>query len=171
MKQYLYLYLTLIILGLFSSCKITKYVPEGDYLLTKSSIVFVKDSIKVQKVNVEQMNSILKQKPNRKIILGFRFHLRMYNLSNQSRIEKKILKNQNKIEKKNEKIKLKTEKRVAKNPSYKTKMLESRKLTFGEKLRSAGEEPVILDQSTVEKSAKQLSIHLINKGYFNNCIP
>lgn len=170
MKQYLYLYLTLIILGLFSSCKVTKYVPEGGYLLTKSSIVFVKDSIKVQKVNVEQMNSILKQKPNRKILLGFRFHLRMYNLSNQSRIEKKILKNQNKIEKKNEKIKLKNERRLAKNPDYKIKMLESRKLTFGEKLRSAGEEPVILDQNTTEKSAKQLSIHLINKGYFNNVV-
>ena len=121
MKQYLYLYLTLILLGLFSSCKLTKYVPEGDYLLTKSSIVFIKDSIKVQKVNVEQMNSILKQKPNRKILLGFRFHLRMYNLSNQSRIEKKIIKNQNKIDKKNEKIKLKNERRLAKNPAIKLK--------------------------------------------------
>ena len=172
MKQYWHLYLILILFGLFSSCKITKYVPEGEYLLTKSSIVFIKDSIKNQKENidVQQMSSLLKQKPNRKILLGFRFHLRMYNLSKQSLIDKNILRNQKKVDKKNEKIKTKNDKNLAKNPRYKAKILESRKLTFGEKLRSVGEEPAVLDKNTVEKSARQLSIYLINKGYFDNSV-
>jgi outer membrane protein assembly factor BamA len=49
-------------------------------------------------------------------------------------------------------------------------MMESRKLTFGEKLRSVGEEPVVLDQSNIGKSARQLSIYLINKGFFDNSV-
>ena len=172
MKQYWHLYPILILFGLFSSCKIAKYVPEGEYLLTNSSIDFIKDSVKIQKdnVDVEEMNSILKQKPNRKILLGFRFHLRMYNLSNQSRIDKNSLKNQEKADKKNEKIKIRNDKKLAKNPRYNTKMMESRGLTFGEKLRSTGEEPVVFDRSAVEKSARQLSIYLINKGYFENSV-
>ena len=140
--------------------------------MTKSSIDFIKDSIKIQKNNIdlEEMASLLKQKPNRKILLGFRFHLRIYNLSKQERIDKSILKKQEKVEKKNDKIKIKNDRKLAKNPRYNTKMMESRKLTFGEKLRSVGEEPVVLDQSNIGKSARQLSIYLINKGFFDNSV-
>mgnify|MGYP007063329152 CR=1 FL=1 len=46
-------------------------------MLTKNSIEFTKDSTSNQKHNldIEELNSIVKQQPNRRVLLGFRFHL------------------------------------------------------------------------------------------------
>ena len=172
MSRFNRLYQLAFLLGVFTSCSLTKYVPDGDYLLSKNSIEFTKDSLSIKKhhLDVEELSSIIKQQPNRRILLGFRFHLRLYNASNQKRIEKRIPLKQAKADKKNKRIELRNERKTAKNPTYKPMMLESRRLTFGEKLRSAGEQPVVVDQNKVEKSSKQLSIYLIKKGFFNNIV-
>ena len=94
-----------VLFALLSSCKLTKYVPDDQFLLNNNNIEFVKDSLNHQrKINLEDLNSILKQQPNRKLFLGYRFHLNLYNLSNQSRIDRAILRKESDSTKKREKI-------------------------------------------------------------------
>ncbi len=59
-----------------TACNPTKYVPKGDYLLENYKIEQTQ-----KKVDKSELESYVKQKPNKRII-GFRFHLSMYNLAN-----------------------------------------------------------------------------------------
>ncbi len=63
------------LLSLFFSCNPAKYVPQGSYLLSKNKVEITKKAIPV-----EQLESYLLQKPNKRI-LGVRFHLGLYNIS------------------------------------------------------------------------------------------
>ena len=60
----------------FSSCKITKHVPEEQYLLQGYKI-----DLDSREVDKKELKSYIKQKPNRKV-LGLKFPLFIYNLSN-----------------------------------------------------------------------------------------
>ena len=181
-----------LLLLIIHSCSITKYVPEDKYLLDKNNLVSVQDSAilfaKHLNIDEEEIKSILKQKPNRRLLGKFRFHLWLYNLSNEKRIERrkpvqeeKAKKKNKKIERRNqkkiEKTKKKNEKRKAKAlrkgkdfvpKKAKTKPYVDPKPTLGERIRESGEKPVIIDSSKIKLSAKQLNIYFINKGYFNN---
>lgn len=64
---------------MLSSCSTTKYVPEDEYLLDDYSIKI--DNGKIKK---DELENYIRQKPNKKI-LGFKFHLGLYNLSNQEK--------------------------------------------------------------------------------------
>ncbi len=59
------------------SCRPTKYVPEDEYLLQKSKIRIDKK----KEIPKKDLKSYIRQKPNKRI-LGVRFHLGLYNLSN-----------------------------------------------------------------------------------------
>lgn len=59
------------------SCKPTRYVPDNKYLLSKNRILNCP-----REVNQEDISLLLKQKPNRKILFVFRFHLGVYNIGN-----------------------------------------------------------------------------------------
>lgn len=61
----------------FSQCSITKKIPENKYLLIKTKISC--DS----KVDIEDMQNYIRQKPNRKTFL-IKYHLRMYYLFQNS---------------------------------------------------------------------------------------
>ncbi|RPH29078.1 MAG: hypothetical protein EHM93_17845 [Bacteroidales bacterium] len=61
---------------LITSCNITRNVPDEKYLLNKSTIII--DSKDIKSGNIE---TYLRQKPNKRII-GFRFHLRVFNSAN-----------------------------------------------------------------------------------------
>lgn len=65
---------------IFFSCNPARRVAEGSYLLTKTKIHNDNKS-----VSEEELNSILKQQPNRKILGIMRFHLRVYNFANKGR--------------------------------------------------------------------------------------
>jgi outer membrane protein assembly factor BamA len=58
------------------SCSPAKYVPEGNYLLSKNKI-----ETEQKVVPEDQLKGYVIQKPNKRI-LGVRFHLFLYNLSN-----------------------------------------------------------------------------------------
>lgn len=60
----------------FSSCNITRNVPEGKYLLNKTTI-----KTKSKDIPAGDLEVYLRQKPNKRIV-GFRFHLRVYNSAN-----------------------------------------------------------------------------------------
>lgn len=65
------------IAGLFlSSCSPVKHLQPGEYLLNKNTIRSDKPELN------EQISSIIKQKPNRKILGLFRFHLGVYMIAN-----------------------------------------------------------------------------------------
>ena len=60
-----------------SSCSPVKYVPEDQYLLDRYSI-----KVREGKVKKDEIKNYVRQKPNKRV-LGIRFHLGMYNLSNK----------------------------------------------------------------------------------------
>jgi len=75
-------YLILLLLAiLFTSCRITRNVPDDKYLLNKSTLVV--DSKDIKPGDIE---TYLRQKPNKRII-GFRFHLRLYNTANPNKFK------------------------------------------------------------------------------------
>src|SRR4051812_358739 len=78
-----FLFSALLLTLFLSSCKPTKKLTDKQLLLTKN-IVSVK-SIAVDKGEIE---SYIKQKPNRKMLF-WRFYLQVYNSVNQKKMEKK----------------------------------------------------------------------------------
>ena len=66
----------------FSSCRTVKYVPDNQYLLSKSKI-----SVDNKSINKTELRSYLKQRPNTKILGFWRFHLGLYNLSSKKKEE------------------------------------------------------------------------------------
>lgn len=60
---------------IFTGCRYTKYVPENKYLLDQNIL-----KIEGKGINKKELEPLFKQKPNKRI-LGFRFHLGLYNLS------------------------------------------------------------------------------------------
>ena len=72
MKPILHL-LSAILIGLiFSSCSLTRDVPEGEYLLNKVKIEIDDPALK------SSMRNLVKQKENRRILSLYRFRLRFY---------------------------------------------------------------------------------------------
>ena len=80
-----------------------------------------------KKINLEEAESYVKQKPNKHILMFFRFHLMVYNIAH-----------------------------LGKERKWKTKLGNI-----------VGEEPVIFDQAKADKSCKQITSYLKNKGYYN----
>jgi outer membrane protein assembly factor BamA len=134
----------------FYSCNPAKKLKPGEYLLQKNHLIN-KDT----KLNNNDIESYLKQKPNRKILLFIRFHLWLYNQANEDRVKRKRILHDQKIERKNSK-------RTAKGKKTK----KSDRQLFGEWLLNIGEPPVIYDSTLAEKSARQIKSFLNNKGYF-----
>lgn len=60
-------------------CSPTKYVPEGEYLLNRYKL-----ESKSRNLKKDDLERAIKQKPNKRI-LGLKFHLSLYNLSNKEK--------------------------------------------------------------------------------------
>ena len=65
-----------------TSCRTVKFVPDNQYLLSKSNI-----SVDDKSINKSELKAYLKQRPNAKILGFWRFHLGLYNLSNKEKEE------------------------------------------------------------------------------------
>ena len=75
------LYMLLIIILTAASCNPTKYVPSGDVLLNKNTLIIEGTGEPLPStVTKSAMKPYIKQQPNKKIF-GARFHLGLYNLS------------------------------------------------------------------------------------------
>lgn len=145
-----------ILLGMATvmACNPTKKIADEQYLLHKTNI-----KVKGGKVDTDELEAIVKQKPNRKTLFFFRFHLWMYNMPNPERFERKVVRKERINKRKNEK-------RIAKGKEPK-----ERARTFGEwQMETMGEPPTVFDQTLTTKSTQQLSLYLKNKGYFNNAV-
>ena len=69
----------LVAVGL-SACRTVKYVPDNQYLLSKSKI-----SVDNKSINKVELKAYMKQRPNTKILGFWRFHLGLYNLSGKKK--------------------------------------------------------------------------------------
>ena len=164
LENFIFSYLFIFI---FSSCSITKHVPEDEFLLRKVKIEFL-NSNNSNTISKEELYDLLLQKPNRKVFSNFRFYLRLYNLSNQQRIDQKIVKKQIKIDKVNLKIKQQNRSSLILDSNYIQKPLKERKIAFGERIQNTGEAPVIYSALKLNRTKEQLKNYLFNKGYFKN---
>ena len=70
------IFLLVIFLAL-GSCRSTKFIPEEKYLLNK-----VKIEINNPDLNKEELYTYIQQKPNRRTLFLFKFHLAVYNMAN-----------------------------------------------------------------------------------------
>jgi outer membrane protein assembly factor BamA len=66
----------ILVLALLAACSPARRVPQGEYLLDRN-VIKVDDA----KAEVGDVESIIKQTPNKRLLFGIRFHLRMYNAS------------------------------------------------------------------------------------------
>ena len=154
------------LLFFLNSCNLCKYVADDELLLRKENIEILKHNNSINFSN-DELFELLTQKPNLEILSNYNFHLRLYNLSSQKRIEKKIIKKQDKIDIVNKKINLKNEKILSVDSTLPIKTLKSRKLVLGERIRNKGEAPVIYSPLKSQRSKDQLKTFLFNRGFFN----
>ena len=164
LKNFIFFHLFIFI---FSSCSITKHVPEDEFLLRKVKIEIL-NSNNSNTISKEELYNLLLQKPNRKVFSNYRFYLRLYNLSNQQSIDQKIIKKQIKTDKVNFKIEQQNRSSLILDSNYIQKPLKVRKLVFGERIQNTGEAPVIYSALKLNRTKEQLKKHLFNKGYFKS---
>ena len=77
---FLSIVLALFILTGVVSCSTTKYVGEKEYLLSKVSV-----KVDDKHISTSELGQNIKQKPNIKIIGGWKFHLGLFNLSGKNK--------------------------------------------------------------------------------------
>ncbi len=82
--KYWQYFLVVIFILLLTSCRTTKHVPEGEYLLKKNKISL---DTNLQDISKRDLMSFIRQKPNKKIA-GLKFHLWLYNLSGKDETKK-----------------------------------------------------------------------------------
>jgi len=146
------LFLVLITVGLYS-CDTVKRVAEDEHLLTKTSVI-----VNDKKDNTETINSLLYQKPNRKIA-GIPLRLKIYNTARPNRdslfefwLDK------------NPKRRARLERRYSQKQVNK---LKQSVLGFNNWLKITGEAPVIVNEDKTKRSVRRLKDYYINNGWFN----
>ena len=88
--------LSLLVISLVMyGCKPTQHLSEGELLLTKVTLDVN------GKIDEDELNSIIKQHPNRKILGGIRFHLGIFNMVDKEKLSIKTIKKKEKLDKKN----------------------------------------------------------------------
>ncbi|MFZ6052012.1 translocation and assembly module lipoprotein TamL [Halocola ammonii] len=155
-KQGLYIFL-IFSLAVFCACNPTRRLADDQIFLKKQDIK-VSQSEGEFDVSKDEMEPVLKTRPNRRILLFFKFHLWAYNLFSEDFVERKHQKKAERRERRNER-----RERKGKEP------LDSDFTTgWGRFKYDVGEPPAVFDTAKAEKSIEQLNIFLTKEGYFNN---
>lgn len=141
----------LFVLCLISACNPTRRLQKEEYLLNRNIIINNKTII-----TDAELLTYVRQKPNRKIVGLWRFHLWIYNTVNQEKFKPRY-------EARIEKRKLLNEKRKAAGK----KLKDPEPLSLAKWRLTVGEAPVILDTALLNRSSKQIELLLKNHGYFN----
>jgi hypothetical protein len=168
--KYPFVSCSLVLAILCFGCGSARKLKDNEYLLKRNVIHTSNPDL-----NKDEINTYIRQKPNRKLFFFYPFYLEIYNLVNQEKLKKHKQKRDERIDRVNEKRKLRNqdinEKRRSQNKPEKSIHLKSKdKLTFREWLANIGEEPTLYDSSLANKSARQISLYLNNRGYFNNSV-
>ena len=161
----------ILLISINFSCNTVKYVSDDSFLLEKNKIEITDNeggNFALNFLKNGSFSEVIKQNPNRKIASKFRFHLWVYNLSNEDKIQNSIVRKLEKTAKVNKKIEQKNKLKLSKDSTSKLKPFRERGLTFGEKIREIGEPPVVISNILRNKSSNQISIFLTNNGFFEN---
>jgi outer membrane protein insertion porin family len=169
-------YILLISIVSLISCRQTKHVPEGKYLIRKNNLEVNGDPY----VSNEEYSEIIRQQPNRNFFL-FKTRLWAYNSMDSTHIARKRIKKNHKIEIKNEK-RIRHQNKINKRRIERARkdgdLFYSRKkatLTdtiepkrfFGEWFKyKYGEPPVIFNEGLYKRSTEQLGAFLKKKGFY-----
>lgn len=169
--------LVLIALGI-SGCRLTKYVPDGEYLLKENNVEFIDNS---SALDASEVESVIRQQPNYRT-LGMKLKLRSFNLVNPEKVAKKRRKKNTQIRKTNAK-RLAREERINERrinralDKGETGYIEKRvklkdtinpRRFFREWLKySVGEPPKLFDSISLKVSVDQLTLYLNKKGFFD----
>lgn len=171
--------LLLLAVLLLAQCKVTKYVPEGKYLLKDNKL-----TVSGGEIDEDDATEIIRQQPNLSTA-SIKFRLVAYNMVRPEKAEKARLRRLNHIHAKNAKRKRKenriNERKIAKatakgDSTYFKRTIQLRdttspRLTIRERIKyKFGEAPVIVDSFLFQKSQEQLKIYLNKKGYFYNTV-
>lgn len=154
---------------MFSSCNTSRRLKPNQFLLYKTEI----KGFKQTKIQKEQFEAFLRQKPNRRFFGTIPFFVAWYNMFNDSIIQLKKEKRNLKYDRINaeriQAINEKNRKRQSKGkPPKQPKLKNKEEPIFRENLRDIGEAPVILDSSSLQQTAYQIKMFLFGKGFFNN---
>jgi outer membrane protein insertion porin family len=165
-------YIIAILIVLCASCDLTRYVPEGKYLLESNTI-----QVNGDEMSNYELSATLRQQSNYKTA-GIRLKLRVYNAIDTIKVkEKRDTLNRKNIEKNKRIIK----KQQATNQKRIDRARQKGKDYYTEKLVDTiipkrflrewmqyklGEKPVVFDSSLFVKSLDQLNIYLKNRGYY-----
>lgn len=169
-KGYLKYFIVLFVSSILGSCQVNKHLKDGEYLVEKNQIKFNGTNI-----DHTELESYLRQKPNRKILKAVPFNLWLYFQIDQKKMlsykAKRNLKfdriNQKRIAKNTKK----NEARIAKGKKTKEPKLKNKeKLTLRESLLDAAESPVILDFALNKITTSQLQKFVFSRGYFNSVV-
>lgn len=133
-----------------TGCDPVKRVPPGRHLLVRTKV-----HTHEKAVDRADLNAILKQKPNKRI-LGLRFYLWVYNLPDPDRIMRRKAVRIARLDERNAR-------REARGKAPKTLGR-----SIGEWLRgSVGEAPVLLDSNLTLRSTQQLELYMRKEGWFD----
>ena len=170
--RYIYTTFLALLLLMISACNTTKNVYTGEYLITK---VKIRDN--TSRVNDEILYSHIKQRTNRKFLRNIPLFLRIYNLINVQKAEKKYKERQEKRKIVNLKRQAKGKKKYKENPGslreWAIKAGEA-PVIYSEIKREPAyipdAEPTVCNKEAIEKSANQLRLLLNDKGYFRTTV-
>ncbi|MFL5752479.1 MAG: BamA/TamA family outer membrane protein [Bacteroidia bacterium] len=152
------------------ACNPTKKLKKEEYLLEKNTILD-----KHTGLDNTEIESFIRQKPNRKIAKVIQFHLWLYNQVDQEKMRRKKETRNKRYDRINSKriVKnnIRNDKREKKGkPARLPKLKDKDKLTFRENLLEIGEAPTILDSFLTKVSREQMQKFLATKGYFNSVV-
>ncbi|SFT76516.1 Outer membrane protein assembly factor BamA [Lishizhenia tianjinensis] len=159
-----------------NSCRQSKHVPEGSYLLKKNKVI-VSDSI--DSYDIEE---VIKQKPNHKSLVFFKLKLHVFNAIDSTKVANKREKKNEKLHQKNKELKAKN---IRINKARMRKALEAgdslytpKKLVLKDTLEprkffrewlkyEVGEPPVVFDSNLMHRSVDQIKKYMHARGYYD----
>ena len=157
-------------------CRLSKNVPEGNYLLRSTTITL--DNPLTTKLDRYELSQVLRQQPNARFF-GAPWKLVLYNAIDSAAVANKkaakLQRFQFKTQRKQQKVQLINQKRndraIAKNkPDYRFKSLPDstfKQAIWAEKLKyKYGQKPVVFDTLLHLKNEDQLARYLVKKGYY-----
>lgn len=168
-------YILLILVAVSVSCKQTRYVPEGKYLLKKNTI-----KVNGGKLDVDDLKDIVRQKSNYKTF-GMKLRLLAFNMVDSIGVAEKRFKknqvlrdkNQKRIDRQNKINNRRIARAKEKGKALYTQKFVNLKDTVDPKLffrewfkYKLGEKPSVFDSTPFNKTIEQFSFFMENRGYF-----
>lgn len=175
MTKFKFTYILSIFLLIILSCRQTKHVPDGKFLIKKNNI-----KVNGDKLDEEELQEIIKQQSNFKT-LGLKLKLRAFNMVDSARVAEKRIRKNEKIHRKNYKRLLRQE-RINKERIENAKrngdgLYTRKKIALRDSLTPRlflrewlkykyGEAPIVFDSTAYQKTLEQHGKYLKKKGYY-----